>query len=194
MPIITFLSFAQHVILTVASWLFSHGENHLDPELWENSGATRVSEHRVTRKEKVRIARTPKVLKSCWGKRLEGLSRPRGSRQLPRLHLKIMMFANPDESSSSKTRTLDTTNRSVLAFSGRPERTRSKKPRSRRLRKMKTRSGTLVDASRHPGHGLLHLLLPGENGAQTRRVSVPIGNRQPVGVAQIKRVSVPIGS
>ena len=32
-PIITFLSFAQQVILTVASWLFSHGENHLDPEL-----------------------------------------------------------------------------------------------------------------------------------------------------------------
>ena len=30
-PIITFLSFAQQVILTVASWLFSHEENHLDP-------------------------------------------------------------------------------------------------------------------------------------------------------------------
>ena len=27
-----FLSFAQQVILIVASWLFFHGENHLDPE------------------------------------------------------------------------------------------------------------------------------------------------------------------
>ena len=27
-----FLSFAQQVILIVCSWLFSHGENHLDPE------------------------------------------------------------------------------------------------------------------------------------------------------------------
>ena len=41
---------------------------------------------------------------------------------------------------------------------------------------------------------VLHLhLLPGENGAQTRRVSVPIGNHQPIGVAQTKRVGVPIG-
>ena len=78
---------------------------------------------------------------------------------------------------------------------GRPERTRSREPRSRSLRKVKTRSGTLVGGSRHPGHGLLHLhLLPGENGAQTRSVSVPIGNHQPIGVAQTKRVSLPIGS
>ena len=31
-PIITFLNLAQQVISLVASWLFSHGENHLDPE------------------------------------------------------------------------------------------------------------------------------------------------------------------
>ena len=39
-------------------------------ELRENSGATRVCEHRVTRKDKIRTARTPNVLKSCRGKRL----------------------------------------------------------------------------------------------------------------------------
>ena len=65
-----FLSFAQQVILIFASWLFFHGENHLDPESGENSGATRVSVHRETRKtlaahHKVKTARTPKVLKSC---------------------------------------------------------------------------------------------------------------------------------
>ena len=60
---------------------------------------------------------------------------------------------------------------------------------------MKTRSRTLVDGSSHPGPGLLHPhLLPGEDGAQTRRVSVQIGNHQPIGVAQTKRVSIPIGS
>ena len=63
-PIITFPSFAQQVILTDASWVFSHCENHLDPELKETSGATRVSRHRVTRKEKSRIARTPKSIEA----------------------------------------------------------------------------------------------------------------------------------
>ena len=33
LPIIIFLSFAQQMILIVASWLFSHGENHLAQEL-----------------------------------------------------------------------------------------------------------------------------------------------------------------
>ena len=47
---IIFLSFAQQAISIVATWLFSHGKNHLDPELWEHSGAIRVSERRVTRK------------------------------------------------------------------------------------------------------------------------------------------------
>ena len=36
-----FLSFAQQVIMIVASWLLSHGENHLDPKimrkLWSNT-------------------------------------------------------------------------------------------------------------------------------------------------------------
>ena len=42
--------------------------------------------------------------------------------------------------------------------------------------------------------GLLHPhLVPGENGAQTRRVGVLIGNHQPIGV-EAKRVTVPIGS
>ena len=72
-----FLSFAQQVILIVASWLFSHGENNLDTELWENCGVTRMSEHRVTRKDKLRTARTPKVLKSHWGRRLESYPDPK---------------------------------------------------------------------------------------------------------------------
>ena len=37
-------------------------------------------------------------------------------------------------------------------------------------------------------------LLPGENGAHARRVSVPIGNHQPTGVAHTQLVCVPIGS
>ena len=37
-------------------------------------------------------------------------------------------------------------------------------------------------------------LLPGEIGAQTERVSVPIGTHQPTGTAQKRRASVPIGS
>ena len=41
------------------------------PRLWENSAANCVSEHRVSRKDKVRTARTPKLLKTCWGRRLE---------------------------------------------------------------------------------------------------------------------------
>ena len=53
---------AQQVILIVALWPFS-------PELWENSGATRVSECRVMRKGKTKTARIPKVLRSCWGRR-----------------------------------------------------------------------------------------------------------------------------
>ena len=60
---------------------------------------------------------------------------------------------------------------------------------------MKTRSGTLVDGSNHPGPGILHPhLLPGENGTQKRRVSVLIGNHRPIGAAQTKRVSVQFGS
>ena len=55
---------------------------------------------------------------------------------------------------------------------------------------MKTRSGTLVDGSHHPGHGILYPhLLPGKNGTQTRRVSVLIANHQPIGVTQTKRAS-----
>ena len=38
------------------SWLFSHGEHRLDPELWEISGATRVSVFRVTNRNKLRTA------------------------------------------------------------------------------------------------------------------------------------------
>ena len=49
---------------------------------------------------------------------------------------------------------------------------------------MKTRSGTLVDGSSHPGPGLLHPhRLPVEIGAQTGRLCVLIGTHQPIGVA-----------
>ena len=65
LPIIIFVSFAQQVILIVAPWLFSHGGKPPGHRIMRNSGATRMSEHRVTRKDKVRTARTPKVLKSC---------------------------------------------------------------------------------------------------------------------------------
>ena len=55
---------------------------------------------------------------------------------------------------------------------------------------MKTRSGTLVDGSHHPGPGTLYPhLLPGKNGTQTRRVSVLIANHQPIGVTQTKRAN-----
>ena len=60
---------------------------------------------------------------------------------------------------------------------------------------MKTRSGTVVDGSNHPGLGLLHPhLLTGEKETRTRRVSVLIGNHQPTAVTQTKSASVPIGS
>ena len=54
----------------------------------------------------------------------------------------------------------------------------------------------LSNSNHHLRHGnnqrpglRLHLL-PGKNGARTNRVSVLIGNHQPIGTAQIKRVSV----
>ena len=56
--------------------------------------------------------------------------------------------------------------------------------------------GILPNGNHHLGHGnnqrpalRLHLL-PCKNGARTRRVSILIGNHQPIGTAQIKRVSV----
>ena len=54
----------------------------------------------------------------------------------------------------------------------------------------------LPNGNHHLGHGnnqrrglRLHLL-PGKNGAQTKRVSFLIGNDQTIGTAQIKRVGV----
>ena len=61
-PIITILSFAQQIILIVASWLFYHGKNRLDPELFENSGATRVSAHSVNKKEPAEDSSYPKSI------------------------------------------------------------------------------------------------------------------------------------
>ena len=64
------LSLAQQVILIVPLWLISDGENHLDPGWRENSGATLVSEHGITRKNKLTTARTPRRLKACRRRRL----------------------------------------------------------------------------------------------------------------------------
>ena len=58
--IIILPSFAQQAISIDASCLFSHGQNHPNPESWENSGATRESEHRVTRKDNMLTVRTQK--------------------------------------------------------------------------------------------------------------------------------------
>ena len=64
-PIIIILSSAQHVILMVASWLFSHGEKPLRPrimsKLWRN---TRKRTQSWREKNKLNTARTP------WGGRL----------------------------------------------------------------------------------------------------------------------------
>ena len=59
-PIVTILSFAQQIILIVASLLFSHAKNRLGPELCENSGATRVSAHSVNKKEPAEDSSHPK--------------------------------------------------------------------------------------------------------------------------------------
>ena len=78
----------------------------------------------------------------------------------------------------------------------RAERTRSRKSRSRRLWKTETRIGIQSNGNRL-GRGLLHPhlhLLRDENGAQTKRVSILIGNHWPIGRAQTRRVSVLIGS
>ena len=181
---------------------------------YENSGATRVGEHKVTRKDKMRTARTP-VLKSCWGTRLERVIQTQRTSTIPWLHLKIMMFVNPDESWSSKTQILGydqqicpgtspfswpfVRNPPEITVEGHPrnwmsERTKSRKPRSRRLWNIFTRIGTQPDGSSHLGPGLLYPhLLPCENGAQTRRVGVPIGN-QLMGTAQIECVRLRHGS
>ena len=51
-PIIIFLSFAQQVILIVASWLFSHGGKQPASRIMrKTSGATRVAEHSATRRQ-----------------------------------------------------------------------------------------------------------------------------------------------
>ena len=61
-------------------------------------------------------------------------------------------------------------------------------------KKRETRSGTPPDGSIHRGPGLLHPhLLPGKNGAQTRRVSVQVGENLLNRTAQTKRVNVLIG-
>ena len=71
-PIITILSLAQQIILIVAWGLFSHGENRLDPELWQKlwSSNTRECKSKVKRKNKLKTTLIPRVLQSCSEKQL----------------------------------------------------------------------------------------------------------------------------
>ena len=83
----------------------------------------------------------------------------------------------------------------VIRESWRPERTGTRKSRTRRHWKIETRLGTQPDGSNHLGPGLLHPhLLLDENGAQTKRWSVLIDNDQQIGKAQIKRARFRHGS
>ena len=75
LPMIISLSFAHHMILILASWLFCHGENHLDPELSENPGAICVSAHSVNKRNKLRTALMLRALKSCSEKPRVSVSR-----------------------------------------------------------------------------------------------------------------------
>ena len=164
---------------------------------------------RQTRKDEVRTALIPIVLKSWWGKRLKRAVQTQRNLTIPWLHFKIMMSVNPDEAWSSKTEIFGYDKQicpgiflffwpfvrcpSKITVQGHPrswrsERTRPRKPRNRRFRKRETRSGTPPDGSVHPGPGQLHPhLLPGKNGAQTTHVSVLIGS-QLIGTAQTKCV------
>ena len=117
LPIIISPSFAHQMILLVASRLFSQGENHLDPELWQNSGATRVSVRRTRKRNKLRTARTPNELKLYL------------ERQLGRAIQILKDWHSYDCTSglrssslrmslrAPKQRSVNTTNRSVLALS-----------------------------------------------------------------------------
>ena len=90
---IIFLSFAQQVISIVTVWLFSHGENHLVPELWEHSWVIRVSERRVTRNV-----------------------RPRERRQSHDCSWRLWCPSIWTNLGAPKQRSLDKTNRSVLTL------------------------------------------------------------------------------
>ena len=206
-PIITILSFAQQTILIVASWLFSRGENHLDQELRQDFGATRVSARRTKERNKLRTVLTPRLLKSCSEKQLGRAFQIRKILAIQWLHLRTMKFVNPDECWSSRTeisgydpQIYPDTFLFLWLFVRCPfkiataDRLRSwkpgAKPRSRRLRKTKGRLGhsrmepVILDLD------CPHLLpLLGTNGAQTKRVRVLSGS-QLIGTAQNKRAEI----
>ena len=113
LPIIIFPSFAHQMILIVASWLFSHDEHNLDSELWENSGATRVSVRRTRRRNKLRTAR----LKSCLEKQLERAIQTRKYSQSHDCISGLWSSSVRTSLGAPKQRSLDTTHRSILALS-----------------------------------------------------------------------------
>ena len=85
--------------------------NHMDLGSWENSGATRVSVHglwdRCLHPAQDKTARTPKVLKSCWWRRLGRAIQTQRTSTFPRLQTSL---GAPEQKS------LDTINRLVLAL------------------------------------------------------------------------------
>ena len=133
---IIFLSFAQQVISIITTWLFSHEEGHLDPELWEHSGAIRVSERRITRNVRPENFDNPMIVPEDFdvrqsGRVLELQNRDLWIRQTDlSWHFPILVTIRECPS------------RIIVEGhprSWRPERTRSKKSRSRRLKKKKRR-------------------------------------------------------
>ena len=175
----------------------------LNRELWEDSGATRVSVRRVKRRNKLRTA----LIQGYWNYAqrntfpdLENIGNPMIAPQDFEIHQsgrvlelwnKDLSIRPPDLSWHSSI--LVTTRE--LSFKITVEgHLRSLKPRtksgSRSFRKIETKSGTQPDGSSHLGPGLFnpHPLLH-KNGVQTKRVSVLTGN-QLIGEAQIKHAGI----
>ena len=79
-------------------------QNRLNPEFWEDSGATRVSVRRVKRRNKLRTALIPRVLKLCSEKHLGRAFQIWKILAIRWLHLKTTKFSNPNESWSFRTK------------------------------------------------------------------------------------------
>ena len=176
-------------------------------EQWQNY----LSKQPTKRGKAQKTLRVSEELQSSWGWQSSGVSQR--TPQIRWWHLKIMTFANQEESWNSKTviygwdqqiyhgtflsSWLFVRNRSRTIFQEHPKNgwSSSRKPRSRRSRK------TMMDevmptGKHHLGHGIslwlghLHL---GNNGVRTKRVSILIGKHHLIGAAQIQRVTDPFG-
>ena len=139
------------------------------------------------RKNNLRTTRTRKIWKTCWERRLGKTIQTQRTSTIPRLHLKNVIFINPDESWSSKTE-ISAYDQQIcpdtfpfllpfvrcpseitvegLSRSWKPE----MKPRRRRLWKIGTKNGIQPDGISHPGPGLLHShVLPDLTRMELRR-------------------------